>query len=121
MPVVPTTAYSQAEDALNLARALVNDSAGVVFTDTLLMPLLNSAYRGLQRELAENSVSVLAEQQDLDLEPDPTSGITSTEISDVSSPQLPTDCLTPCSGSAPRQTPRTCSSPWKNSPAAVRC
>lgn len=95
MPVVPTTAYSQAEDALNLARALVNDSAGVVFTDTLLMPLLNSAYRGLQRELAENSVSVLAEQQDLDLEPDPTSGITSTEISDVSSPQLPTDCLMP--------------------------
>ena len=28
MPVVPTTAYSQAEDALNLARAPVNDSAG---------------------------------------------------------------------------------------------
>jgi hypothetical protein len=45
--VVPTTAYSQAEDALNLVRALVNDSAGVVFTDTLLMPLLNCAYRGL--------------------------------------------------------------------------
>ena len=65
MPVVPTTAYSQAEDALNLARALVNDTAGAVFTDTLLMPLLNSAYRGLQRELAENGVSVLAEQQDL--------------------------------------------------------
>ena len=95
MPVVPTTAYSQAEDALNLARALVNDSAGVVFTDTLLMPLLNSAYRGLQRELAENGVSVLAEQQDIDLETDPTSGITPTEISDVSSPQLPTDCLAP--------------------------
>ena len=46
MPVLPTTAYSQAEDALTLARALVNDSAGVVFTDALLMPLLNSAYRG---------------------------------------------------------------------------
>ena len=95
MPVVPTTAYSQAEDALNLARALVNDSAGVVFTDTLLMPLLNSAYRGLQRELAENGVSVLAEQQDVALATDPTSGITPIEISDVSSPQLPTDCLAP--------------------------
>ena len=95
MPVVPTTAYSQAEDALNLARALVNDSAGAVFTDALLMPFLNSAYRGLQRELAENGVSVLAEQQDIDLEADPTSGITQTEISDVSSPQLPTDCLAP--------------------------
>ncbi|MBZ5696276.1 MAG: hypothetical protein LAN36_13055 [Acidobacteriia bacterium] len=95
MPVVPTTAYSQAEDALNLARALVNDTAGSVFTDALLMPLLNSAYRGLQRELAENGVSVLAEQQDLQLDPDPTSGVTPTEISDTSSPQLPTDCLAP--------------------------
>jgi hypothetical protein len=51
--VLPTTEYSQAEDALTLARALVNDSAGAVFTDSLLMPLLNSGYRGLQRELAE--------------------------------------------------------------------
>jgi len=95
MPVVPTTGYSQAEDALSLARALLNDTAGAVFTDALLMPLLNSAYRGLQRELAENGVSVLIEQQDLDLEPDPASGITSTEISDASSPQLPSDCLMP--------------------------
>jgi hypothetical protein len=95
MPVVPTTAYSQAEDALNLARSLVNDTAGAVFTDTLLMPLLNSAYRGLQRDLAEVGVSVLVEQQDLDLEPDPATGITPTEISDTSSPQLPTDCLVP--------------------------
>ena len=95
MPVVPTTAYSQAEDALNLARALMNDTAGTVFTDTLLMPLLNSAYRGLQRELAENGVSVLIEQQDIDLELDTTTGTTNTEISDVSSPQLPSDCLMP--------------------------
>lgn len=95
MPVVPTTAYSQAEDALNLARALVNDSAGAVFTDTLLMPLLNSAYRGLQRELAENGVSVMAEQQDVELDVNNTSGVTNTEISDVSAPQLPTDCLMP--------------------------
>lgn len=95
MPVVPTTAYSQAEDALNLARALMNDSAGNVFTDTLLMPLLNSAYRGLQRELAENGVSVMAEQQDIELDVDADTGITNTEISDVSNPQLPTDCLMP--------------------------
>ncbi len=47
MPVVPTTAYAPSEDALNLARSLVNDSAGAVFTDALLMPFLNSAYRGL--------------------------------------------------------------------------
>src|ERR1700720_2315489 len=95
MPVVPTTAYSQAEDALTLARALMNDSSGAVFTDALLRPLLNSAYRGLQRELAENGVSVLGEQQDIDLEPSPTTGVTNTEISDTSSPQLPADCLMP--------------------------
>lgn len=95
MPVVPSTAYSQAEDALTLVRSLLNDSAGAVFTDTLLMPFLNSAYRGLQRELAENSVSVLAEQQDIDLELNSPGGATNTEISDVSSPQLPTDCLMP--------------------------
>jgi hypothetical protein len=95
MPVVPTTAYSQAEDALNLARALVNDTSGAVFTDILLMPLLNSTYRALQRELAENGVSVLTEQQDIDLEVDPSAGVTSTEISDTSSPQLPADCLMP--------------------------
>ena len=95
MPVVPTTAYSQAEDALTLARALLNDTAGAVFTDTLLMPFLNSAYRGLQRELAENGVSVLAEQQDIEMDVDPTTGVTPTELSDTSSPQLPTDCLCP--------------------------
>jgi hypothetical protein len=95
MPVVPTTAYAQAEDALSLARALLNDSAGVVFTDTLLMPLLNSVYRGLQRELAENGVSVLAEQQDIALNVNGSTGVTNTELSDVSSPQLPTDCLMP--------------------------
>lgn len=95
MPVVPTTAYSQAEDALTLARALLNDSAGAVFTDALLMPLLNSAYRGLQRELAENGVSVLTEQQDIELDVNTGTGVTNTELSDVSSPQLPTDCLAP--------------------------
>ncbi|MGH9714061.1 MAG: hypothetical protein ACRD5M_12260 [Candidatus Acidiferrales bacterium] len=95
MPVVPTTAYAQAEDALALARALVNDTSASVFTDALLMPLLNSAYRGLQRELAENGVSVLAEQQDIPMPVDGTTGVTPTELSDVSSPQLPTDCLMP--------------------------
>src|ERR1017187_5990659 len=95
MPVLPSTAYSQAEDALNLARALLNDSSGAVFTDTMLMPFLNSAYRGLQRELAEAGVSVLAEQQDIELDVNSGTGVTNTELSDVSSPQLPTGCLMP--------------------------
>src|SRR5271154_7542646 len=95
MPVVPTSAYAPAEDALTLARALVNDSAAAVFTDALLMPLLNSAYRGLQRELAENGISVLVEQQDIEMDVSSSTGVTNTELSDVSSPQLPADCLMP--------------------------
>ncbi len=93
MPVLSTTAYDQAETALNLTRALINDAAGSVFNDATLMPLMNSAYRALQRELAEAGVSVLVSQADLDLPL--TSGLTITELSDTSSPQLPTDLLVP--------------------------
>jgi hypothetical protein len=91
MPVVSTSAYDQAEDALNLARSLANDAAGAVFSDTVLMPFLNSAYRALQRPLAEAGVSVLIAQVCLDLPL--TNGVTPTSLSDVSSPQLPTDLL----------------------------
>lgn len=93
MPVVSTTAYDQAEDALNLARSLANDAAGAVFSDAVLLPFLNSAYRALQRELAESGVSVLVSQVDLDLPL--ANGVTNTIISDVSTPQLPTDLLVP--------------------------
>jgi hypothetical protein len=64
MPVQPTRACSQAEHALTLARALVNGTSGAVFTNTLLLPLLDSVHRGLRRELTENGVSVLMEQHD---------------------------------------------------------
>lgn len=93
MPVLSTTAYDQAESALNLTRALINDAAGSVFNDATLMPLLNSAYRALQRELAVAGVSVLVSQVDLDLSL--TSGLTTTELSDTSTPQLPTDLMVP--------------------------
>jgi hypothetical protein len=93
MPVLSTTAYGQAEDPLNLARALMNDAGGAVFTDGTLMPLLNSAYRALQRQLADSGVSVLVAEMDLDLPV--TSGLTQTEISDTSDQQLPTDLLAP--------------------------
>ncbi|HXT85486.1 MAG TPA: hypothetical protein VN745_00555 [Verrucomicrobiae bacterium] len=93
MPVVSTTAYDQAEDALNLARSLANDAAGAVFSDAVLLPFLNSAYRALQRELAESGVSVLVSQVDIDLPL--TNGATNSVISDVSTPQLPTDLMVP--------------------------
>ena len=97
MPVIGSTAYGQAEDALNLARALMNDAAGVVFNDTVLMPLLNSSYRALQRELAQNGITVLMSQMDINLPLDPASGIAPNPpiIADTSSPQLPVDLLAP--------------------------
>lgn len=93
MPVISTTAYDQAEDALSLARSLANDASGAVFSDAVLIPFLNSAYRALQRQLAEAGVSVLIAQIDLDLPL--TNGVTTTELSDASTPQLPTDLLAP--------------------------
>jgi hypothetical protein len=124
MPVVLTSAYAQAEDALTLARALVNDTAGVVFTDALLMPLLNSAYRGLQRELAENGVSVLVEQQDIELDVNAATGVTSTELSDVSTPQLSSVCVMPhvlWERVAANTGDVFVPSPWRNSPVAAGC
>ena len=93
MPVISTTAYDQSEDALTLARSLANDAAGAVFTDAVLMPFLNSAYRALQRQLAEAGVSVLIAQAELDLAL--TNGVTPLCLSDVSTPQLPTDLMAP--------------------------
>lgn len=93
MPVVQTTAYDQAEAPLTLARSLVNDAAGAVFSDAVLMPFLNSAYRSLQRQLAEAGVSVFVSQIDLDMPL--TNGVTPTQLSDASAPQLPTDLLVP--------------------------
>ncbi|MGH9776070.1 MAG: hypothetical protein ACRD50_14115 [Candidatus Acidiferrales bacterium] len=93
MPVVSSSAYAQAEDSLSLARALMNDAAGMVFTEAVLMPLLNSAYRGLQRELAENGVSVLTGDVQIALQL--TNGLSAVSLSDTSSPQLPVDLLAP--------------------------
>jgi hypothetical protein len=97
MPVIASSAYGQASDALGLARSLMNDAGGVVFSDAVLLPFLNSAYRALQRELAENGVTVLMGQMDLDLPLDSASGVAPNPpiVSDVSSPQLPVDLLAP--------------------------
>jgi hypothetical protein len=86
------------------------------------MPLLNSAYRGLQRELAENGVSVVVEQQDPELDLNFSTGATNLEISDVSSPQLPADCLMPHM-LWERATANTSDVfvPMENSPGAAGC
>jgi hypothetical protein len=51
--------------------------------------------RGVYQQLAENGESVMMEQQDIGLDQKSGTGVTNLEISEVSSPQLPADCLTP--------------------------
>lgn len=52
MPIVGSTAYNTAEQVTSLVRSLLNDAAGNLFTDTVLIPYANSAYRKVQRALA---------------------------------------------------------------------
>jgi len=52
MPVVESSAYNTAGQITALVRSLLNDAAGNLFTDTVLLPYVNSAYRKSQRALA---------------------------------------------------------------------
>ena len=52
MPVVGTTAYNTAGQITALVRSLLNDAAGNLFTDAVLLPYVNSGYRKAQRALA---------------------------------------------------------------------
>lgn len=75
-----------------LARAYLNDAdvaAGDVFLDAVLLPFVQSAYRDLQRRLAENGVSVLIFETDLDL------ATNVTVIDSGSTPALPTGFIVP--------------------------
>ncbi len=52
MPVLGTSAYNTAGQITSLVRSLLNDAAGNLFTDTVLIPYANAAYRKVQRGLA---------------------------------------------------------------------
>jgi len=99
MPVVATTRYSSAGDVLSLARAMMNDPNGVIWSDAALLPFLNAAYRDLQEDLAINGVSVMTTYADLDLPLTPLDGTTVApnppRIADDTTPQLPTDLVVP--------------------------
>lgn len=51
MPVGPSSAYAQLSGINTLVRALLNDSAGNVFTDQLLLPFAQMAYRRINKRL----------------------------------------------------------------------
>jgi len=99
MPVVATTRYGTAGDVLNLARSMMNDPNGVLWSDPVLFPLLNAAYRSLQEELAINGVSVMQTSADIDLPVVTLNGVilapNPPRIADDTTPQLPTDLVVP--------------------------
>jgi hypothetical protein len=99
MPVIGTTAYNTAGQITALARSLLNDAAGNLFTDGVLIPYLNSAYRKVQRALENVQSGTQLSDDTLLLVPaiaqvDPAARVA---ITDASAPpgQLPTDLLVP--------------------------
>jgi hypothetical protein len=99
MPVVGTTAYNTAGQITALVRSLLNDAAGNLFTDTVLLPYVNAAYRKAQRTLANvQSGSFLSDNVLLVVSAVP--GVdpsVQVSITDATAPpnQLPPDLLVP--------------------------
>ncbi|MBZ5644130.1 MAG: hypothetical protein LAO19_15315 [Acidobacteriia bacterium] len=99
MPVVGTTAYNTAGQITALVRSLLNDAAGNLFTDAVLLPYVNSGYRKAQRALANiQSGSFLTDNVLLTV-PAVTAVDASAQVSitDATAPpnQLPPDLLVP--------------------------
>jgi hypothetical protein len=99
MPVVGTTAYNTAGQITALVRSLLNDAAGNLFTDAVLLPYVNSGYRKVQRALAnvqsgtflsDNVLLVVAAVTQVDAS-------AQVSITDATAPpnQLPPDLLVP--------------------------
>src|SRR4029077_2292427 len=97
MPTVGSTAYNTAGQVTSLVRSLLNDAAGNLFTDALLLPYANSAYRKVQRALANIGASAFIQDDVLLVlaavaAVDPSVQVS---ITDASAPpnQLPSDLL----------------------------
>jgi hypothetical protein len=99
MPVVGSSAYNTAGQITALARSLLNDAQGNLFTDAVLLPYVNSAYRKVQRAIGnaggggfiqDDALLVVAAVDAVD---------TSLQVSitDATVPpnQLPTDLIVP--------------------------
>lgn len=99
MPVVGSSAYNTAGQITALVRSLLNDAQGNLFTDAVLLPYANSAYRKLQRALGNAGGGGFLQDDALLVVtalavPDPSAQVS---ITDATAPpnQLPTDLLLP--------------------------
>lgn len=99
MPVVGSSAYNTAGQITAIVRALLNDASGNLFTDGVLMPYINSAYRKVQRALSAAGQETFLVDDVLLVVPAVAAIDSSQQVSldDSSAPpnQLPTDLLAP--------------------------
>jgi hypothetical protein len=99
MPVVGSSAYNTAGQITSLVRSLLNDAQGNLFTDAVLLPYVNSAYRKLQRALGNAGGGGFLTDNVTLIVPAVTAPDTSLQVSitDATPPpnQLPTDLLLP--------------------------
>src|SRR5260221_748638 len=99
MPVVGSSAYNTAGQITSLVRSLLNDSQGNLFTDAVLLPYANSAYRKTQRALGNAGAGGFIQDDVLLVVPAVAQVDTSLQvaITDATAPpnQLPTDLLVP--------------------------
>lgn len=99
MPIVGSTAYNTAGQITSLVRSLLNDAAGNLFTDAVLIPYVNSAYRKVQRALANIQSASFLSDDVLLVVPAVTATDPSLQVSikDATAPpnQLPPNLLVP--------------------------
>jgi hypothetical protein len=99
MPVVGTTAYNTAGQITALVRSLLNDAAGNLFTDAVLLPYVNAGYRKAQRALANIQSGSFLTDNVLLVVPAVAQADASVQVSitDATAPpnQLPPDLLVP--------------------------
>jgi len=99
LPVVGSSAYNTAGQITALVRSLLNDAAGNLFTDAVLLPYVNSAYRSVQRALANGGAGGFLTDNALFVIPAVAAADPSVQVSitDATAPpnQLPSDLLAP--------------------------
>src|SRR5438046_3603375 len=99
MPVVGSSAYNTAGQITSLVRSLLNDAQGNLFTDAVLLPYVNSAYRKVQRAMGNSGAGGFLTDDSLLVVTAVTAADPSLQVSitDATAPpnQLPTDLLLP--------------------------
>src|SRR5260370_36052377 len=99
MPVVGSRQDTSTGQITSLVRSQLNDAQGNLFTDTVLLPYGNSAYRKLQRALSNAGGGGFIQDDALLVVTAVTQTDTSLQvaITDATAPpnQLPTDLLVP--------------------------